>query len=185
MRNLSLFRLLLCSALVTVIACDGGEVEGIAAQVDGQGAVLDESAPAAATETDPAALAKANLISAAEATRLAEDFAAETFGRAGRPVVVSTRIKRDGVTGDPTRYAFNFQGGGFVLVAADSRQGPVLGFDEVEDFEAFDEVKDFEAFDEVKDFEAFDEVKDFEAFDEVEDLEAFDEVKDFEAVGGR
>lgn len=87
------------------------------------------------TPTNMAMLVAQNVVGQAEATRLAQVFAAARFGRSA-PVITSTDVQLDELTGDPSIYVINFQGGGFVLVAADKRQAPVLAYSDTDHFDA-------------------------------------------------
>lgn len=129
MRNLGLRSALLFGCLVTLFACHDAEVEG----AGDLGAGPSSDAPEPITQANAARLVKGNLVSPAEAERLARDFARASFGR-GAVAVAATSVEAD-EAGAPALYVFNFKGGGFLVLAADKRQEPVVAFSAEGDFD--------------------------------------------------
>jgi Spi protease inhibitor len=130
MRNLSLRSALLFGCLVTLFACNDAGVEDAGDPAAGPPA----GAPEPVTQANAARLVKGNLVSPAEAERLARDFARASFGRGSAVAIASTSVEADGA-GAPALYVFNFKGGGFLVLAADKRQEPVVAFSEEGDFD--------------------------------------------------
>jgi hypothetical protein len=122
MRKLSIRTVLLFGAVVAAYNCSTGEPD-------------DVGAPEGAGESSEALRAESSVVGAGEAEQLAVDFAATNFGRGRDRALASTDVEYD-EAGEPSMYVFNYRGGGFLLVAADKRQAPILGFSETDGFDA-------------------------------------------------